>query len=186
MAPRLTGLFPAEPNEEPGDTSGTATPDGQADEQPVAEAALPTTLTAAQVVALRRDRRAHMRDRERRIRDLGGLVLEMVRRGRLSTGLLERRASEVLGVEREIHAIDAVLRTAVDATPGPTIASIPLTSCRCGAELAPGANFCANCGRPVEVAPPRTCAACGRTSPASARFCGGCGAALTAAGQDAP
>lgn len=184
MAPRLTGLFPAEPSEEPGDPSGIATPAGQADGEQPAEAAPPTALTPAQVAALRRDRRTRMRDRERRIRDLGGLALEMVRRGRLSPGLLERRAGEVLDLEREIHAIDGVLRTAVDATPGPTIASIPAASCQCGAQLAPGANFCANCGRPVEVAPPRTCEACGRTSPASARFCGGCGAALTAAGQD--
>jgi len=49
----------------------------------------------------------------------------------------------------------------------------------CSAKLAPGARFCAGCGKPVAAAPAATaktfCSQCGTEKPPGARFCPGCG-----------
>jgi ribosomal protein L40E len=52
---------------------------------------------------------------------------------------------------------------------------------KCGASLAPDAEFCSKCGTPTgeEKKPEeRTCAGCGRKLPADAKFCDGCGKAV--------
>ena len=43
----------------------------------------------------------------------------------------------------------------------------------CGAAMAPGAKFCAECGTPA--AQPRACASCGKQLQAGAKFCPDCG-----------
>ena len=47
----------------------------------------------------------------------------------------------------------------------------------CQAQLAPGAKFCASCGKPVVVAAPAHafCTGCGTQLAAGAKFCSGCG-----------
>jgi hypothetical protein len=93
---------------------------------------------------LRRERRALLRLREQKLRDLGGLSLEMYRRDRFREDLLLERCAELIGLEARIHELD-VLLGAVRASPGG-----PRTArCDCGAPLLWGSRFCASCGRPV-------------------------------------
>jgi len=51
---------------------------------------------------------------------------------------------------------------------------VALVCASCGAEHAPGARFCSECGAPLQ----RTCPACGFEQPAGATFCSNCGIAL--------
>ena len=96
---------------------------------------------------LRRERRALLRLREQKLRDLGGLSLEMYRRDRFREDLLLERCAELIGLEARIHELDVLLGTARLA-PG-----VPKTArCECGAPLLWGTRFCATCGRPVAEA----------------------------------
>ena len=54
------------------------------------------------------------------------------------------------------------------------LAAMGLVCASCGAEHAPGARFCSECGAPLQ----RTCPACGFKQPAGATFCSNCGIAL--------
>ena len=96
---------------------------------------------------LRRERRALMRLREDRLRDLGGLALEMYRRDRFNADLLVERCTELLGLEARIHELAAYL-----ALSSPLRLSSSIVRCACGAPLLPTANFCGNCGRPAREA----------------------------------
>jgi ribosomal protein L40E len=128
--------------------------------------------------ALRRERRALNRVREERIRDLGGLALEMVRRKRFRQDLLFEQCQEVLVLEQRIREIDEALQRANAAR--------HLRGglrCECGAPLPWGAHFCANCGR-SQGEPVVTCARCGAPLPADARFCANCGSVAEAALAD--
>lgn len=93
---------------------------------------------------LRRERRALLRLREQKLRDLGGLSLEMYRHDRFREDLLLERCAELVGLEARIHELDVLLGT-VRRAPG-TPAS---ARCECGAPLLWGSRFCATCGRPV-------------------------------------
>ena len=96
---------------------------------------------------LRRERRALLRLREHKLRDLGGLSLEMYRRDRFREDLLLERCAELIGLEARIHELDVLLGTAQRA-PG-----VPKTArCECGAPILWGSHFCATCGRPVAEA----------------------------------
>ena len=104
-----------------------------------------------------------LRVREERLRDLGGLMLEMYRRDQFRQDLL---------VE-----LDTLLAVAVSAR-----RAAPAARCACGAPIVGGSHFCANCGRPVEAAAPVVaCANCGAAVPAEAKFCAACGQATAAA-----
>ena len=93
---------------------------------------------------LRRERRALLRLREQKLRDLGGLSLEMYRRDRFREDLLLERCAELIGLEARIHELDVLLGTAQRA-PGVPKA----VRCECGAPLLWASRFCATCGRPV-------------------------------------
>lgn len=112
-----------------------------------------------------------MRAREERIRDLGGLILEMFRRDRFREDLMREQAEELFGMETRIQEIDAVLTTARQ--------QVQAARCDCGAPIVWGSHFCANCGRPTGEAVV-TCTSCGHPLPADARFCGNCGTAAPA------
>jgi hypothetical protein len=94
--------------------------------------------------ALRRERRALLRVREQRLRDLGGLALEMYRRDRFREDLLLERCAELIGLEARVHELDAFL----GRTPTPARAR-QSARCECGAPLLWGSRYCANCGRPA-------------------------------------
>ena len=118
---------------------------------------------------IRRERRALVRTREERIRDLGGLALDMHRRKVFRQELLAEKAREIVALEERLQTLDSMLATATAARrPG----SAP--RCACGAPIQWGSHFCANCGRPTGAAVV-TCASCGGPLPADARFCSNCG-----------
>lgn len=93
---------------------------------------------------LRRERRALLRLREQKLRDLGGLALEMYRRDRFREDLLLERCAELIGLEARIHELDVLLGTAQRSAGVPKAAR-----CECGAPLLWGSRFCATCGRPA-------------------------------------
>ncbi len=93
---------------------------------------------------LKRERKALLLIREERLRDLGGLTLEMYKRDRFNAGLVVERCAELVAVEARVQEIDALLDGNVSLHPGGAV-------CRCGAPLLLGARFCATCGRPVGV-----------------------------------
>jgi hypothetical protein len=92
---------------------------------------------------LRRDRRALLRLREERIRDLGGLILEMYRRDQFRQDLLVDRCAELVALEERLAELDALLTTAA------SIRHRPAARCECGAVIIWGARFCSSCGRSV-------------------------------------
>ena len=114
-----------------------------ADETPAAPRRPPPT--AAQ---LRRERRALLRLREERIRDLGGLMLEMYRRDQFRQDLLVDRCSELVQLEERLAELDALLTAAVSRG-----RARPSARCECGAPVFWGSKFCPQCGRPVGEAP---------------------------------
>jgi hypothetical protein len=124
---------------------------------------------ASHPAALKRERRALLREREDRIRDLGGLVFEMFRRDRFRVELVTERCADLVALEERLNELDALLASA-NRRGG--------LRCDCGAPLAWGAHFCANCGRPVGPRPVVSCARCGAPLPAQAKFCGSCGSAV--------
>lgn len=92
---------------------------------------------------LRRERRALLLLREDRLRDLGGLTLEMYRRDHFNEALVVERCAELVAVEARVQEIDALLDGSVAIRGG--VAAV----CTCGAPLLLGARFCATCGRPA-------------------------------------
>jgi predicted nucleic acid-binding Zn ribbon protein len=120
---------------------------------------------------LRRERRALLRAREERLRDLGGLMLEMYRRDQFRQDLLVERCEELMALDERLRELDTLLAAAVSVR-----RVAPAARCTCGAPLTGGSHFCANCGRPVAAAPPVVaCTACGAAISADAQFCTACG-----------
>ena len=58
---------------------------------------------------LRREKRALLRARETRLRDLGGLMVEMYSRGAFREDLLEERCAQVVGIDTRLEEIDELL-----------------------------------------------------------------------------
>lgn len=123
---------------------------------------------ASQPAVLKREQRALLREREERIRDLGGLVFEMFRRNRFRVELVTERCNDLIALEQRLEELDSLLSTVRRGGP----------RCACGAPLAFGAHFCANCGRPAGSRPVVACARCGTPLPAGVKFCGSCGSAV--------
>ena len=84
-----------------------------------------------------------MRLREQKLRDLGGLSLEMYRRDRFREDLLLERCAELIGLEARIHELDVLLGRPARARRDPHRAL------RVRRPLLWGSRFCATCGRPV-------------------------------------
>jgi Double zinc ribbon len=121
-----------------------------------------------------------MRVREERLRDLGGLVLEMYRRDQFRQDLLIERCDELLALDDRLQELDTLLAASVSSR-----RPAPAARCVCGAPIAAGSHFCGNCGRPVGAAPAVVaCANCGAPLPADAKFCAACGHSLTAAAEE--
>ena len=92
---------------------------------------------------LRRERRALLQFREERLRDLGGLLLEMFRRDRFREDLVRERCEELLEIDDHVAALDALLGISW-TLPEPA-------RCTCGAPLAEEARFCPVCGTPTDA-----------------------------------
>ena len=80
--------------------------------------------------------------REDALRDLGGLLVEMYRRGGFRNDLLSERAAAIVGIDARLAEIEGLLH-----------AGRRVPRCECGAPLLRGSRFCPNCGRPVGGAP---------------------------------
>jgi hypothetical protein len=90
---------------------------------------------------LRRERRALLKARQDALRDLGGLLVEMYRRGGFRDDLLAERCAIVVGIDARLAEIEALLHTP---------RNVP--RCECGAPVLRGSHFCPNCGRPLDPA----------------------------------
>ena|SRR5436305_13471583 len=88
---------------------------------------------------LRRERRALLKAREDALRDLGGLLVEMYRRGAFRDDLLAERAAGVVGIDVRLGEIAELLH-----------AGHRVPRCECGAPILRGSRFCPNCGRSLE------------------------------------
>src|SRR3954452_17534504 len=85
---------------------------------------------------LRRERRALLKARADAVADLGGLLVEMYRRGGFRDDLLAERAAGIVGIDGRLAEIETLLHSG---------RRIP--RCECGAPVRRGARFCRNCGR---------------------------------------
>jgi hypothetical protein len=92
---------------------------------------------------LRRERRALAKARVDALRELGGLLVEMYRRGSFRDDLLAERASVVVGIDARLAEIEDLLRARGTA---PT--------CVCGAPILRGSRFCPSCGRDLTAVAP--------------------------------
>src|SRR5918911_1741476 len=110
----------------------------EADVPPELEAVAPRRPHAG---LLRRERRALLRAREERLRDLGGLLVEMYRRGAFREDLLAEGCADVVGIDARLAEINELLDTRRRAA-----------RCECGAPILRGSHFCPNCGRSLEAA----------------------------------
>lgn len=90
---------------------------------------------------LRRERRALLKAREARLRDLGGLLVEMYRRGAFRDDLLQEGCADIVGIDARLAEIDDLLHARRRAP-----------RCECGAPVLRGSHFCPNCGRPLAAA----------------------------------
>lgn len=72
------------------------------------------------------------------VSDLGGLLVEMYRRGGFRDDLLAERAAAIVGIDSRLAEIDSLLHTG---------RRVP--RCECGAPVLRGSRFCPNCGRPL-------------------------------------
>lgn len=88
---------------------------------------------------LRRERRALAKAREDALRDIGGLLVEMYRRGSFRDDLLAERAAVVVGIDARLAEIESLLHARGNAP-----------RCECGAPILRGSRFCPNCGRSLE------------------------------------
>jgi hypothetical protein len=89
---------------------------------------------------LRRERRALIKARDDVLRDLGGLLVEMYRRGGFRDDLLAERAASVVGIDARLAEISEMLY-------GPR----RMARCECGAPILRGSRFCPNCGRTLDA-----------------------------------
>jgi hypothetical protein len=97
---------------------------------------------------LRRERRNLLRMREELLRDLGGLMLEMVRRDEFRQDLLLGRCAELTELDGRLAELDGLLAVSF------SLRRTPTARCECGTAILPGASFCARCGRPVAAGDP--------------------------------
>ena len=87
---------------------------------------------------LRRERRALLKAREVALSELGGLLVEMYRRGGFRDDLLAERAAAIVGIDGRLAEIESLLH-----------AGRQVARCECGAPVLRGSRFCPNCGRPL-------------------------------------
>jgi hypothetical protein len=105
---------------------------------PAAPAPLPAGRPPHRGV-LRRERRTLLRLRERRLRDLGGLMVEMYRRGLFREEILAEGCADLVGIEDRLTEVEHLLHPR----------RAPDRRCVCGAPVLHGARFCPSCGRPL-------------------------------------
>jgi hypothetical protein len=91
---------------------------------------------------LRRERRLLLKARAQAVSELGGLAVELYRRGGFRDDLLAERCSVIVGIDARLAEIEELLHTR---------RNVP--RCECGAPRLRGSRFCPNCGRDLEAQP---------------------------------
>jgi hypothetical protein len=119
------------------------TDDPSPEHRPAPQAPRARRRVAPPAAELRRERRGLLQVREERIRDLGGVVLEMYRQDAFRESLLIELCAEIAAIEERLRELDMLL----DAR------RPPAARCECGSPLFWGARFCPSCGRQVAAAP---------------------------------
>ena len=124
-----------------------------------------------------------MRLREQKLRDLGGLSLEMYRRDQFRADLLLERCAELIGLEARINELDTLLGAA-----RPHAGRLALRSLRLRRttpvglpllrELRPAGCSPGGGRRPVSESTPPRCPRCNATVGANQEYCLECGARL--------
>ncbi len=89
---------------------------------------------------LRRERRLLQKARAEALAELGGLLVEMYRRGGFREDLLAERCAGVVGIDARLAEIEDLLH-----------ARRHMPRCECGAPVLRGSHFCPNCGRTLEA-----------------------------------
>jgi hypothetical protein len=89
---------------------------------------------------LRREHRALLHVRDEKLRDLGGLLVELYRRGSFREDLLSEACAELVGIDARLTEIDDLLHSDRRAA-----------RCGCGAPVLRGSHFCPNCGRLLDA-----------------------------------
>lgn len=89
---------------------------------------------------LRREQRALLQVREQKLRDLGGLLIELYRRGSFREDLLAEGCAELVGIDARLVEIDELLHL-----------HRYVPRCACGAPVIRGSHFCPNCGRVLDA-----------------------------------
>src|SRR5207237_3436 len=84
---------------------------------------------------LRRERRALLKARADALSELGGLLVEMYRRGSFRDDLLAERAAGIVGIDGRLAEIETLLHTG---------RRVP--RCECGAAREPDQRYCLECG----------------------------------------
>ncbi|HZQ81865.1 MAG TPA: zinc ribbon domain-containing protein [Gaiellaceae bacterium] len=110
------------------------------------------TPRQAHAGVLRRERRALLKAREHALREVGGLLVEMYRRGGFRDDLLAERAASIVGIDARLAEIDELLHSPK---------RVP--RCACGAPVLRGSHFCPNCGRELGQADPENGASVEKT-----------------------
>jgi len=85
---------------------------------------------------LRREQRALLHIRDEKLRDLGGLLVELYRRGSFREDLLAQGCAELVGIDARLAEIDDLLHV-----------NRQVPHCTCGTPVLRGSHFCPNCGR---------------------------------------
>lgn len=89
---------------------------------------------------LRRERRLLQKARVQALTELGGLLVEMYRRGGFREDLLAERCAAVVGIDARLAEIEDLLH-----------ARRHVARCDCGAPILRGSHFCPNCGRTLDA-----------------------------------
>ena len=74
------------------------------------------------------------------MRDLGGLLVEMYRRGSFRDDLLQERAAAIVGIDSRLGEIEDMLHVRRN-----------VARCTCGAPILRGSHFCPSCGRRLDA-----------------------------------
>ena len=93
-----------------------------------------------QAGVLRRERRLLLKARDQALSDLGGLIVEMYRRGSFRDDLLSERSAVVVGIDARLAEIESLLHTRRE-----------IPRCECGAPILRGSRFCPSCGRDLQA-----------------------------------
>jgi hypothetical protein len=122
--------------------AGTDEPAGLEPDEPLVR-----RPTARERGRMRRRLRKLVRIRDAKLRELGGLVLEMQRLGRENAALLKERAAELQAIDDEARALAGALGEEKDLEEV-LAAGITGACAECGALMSTDDRFCSRCGTP--------------------------------------